>query len=151
MSEALTTVTRLLFVGEVREDEGGATLRFQDGARGRLTLGHPNYATQLRLARHGQERRHPVGVSLGEGHAITDLSRADNDVPAQLWEDGPGQARVLFQGHDGVFCLKQDHPESARLRAVLGDALRQKTRVWFVAQRSDLTLLDVLPGGGAGG
>ena len=36
------------------------------------------------------------------------LIRADNDVPAQLWEEAPDPARVLFQGHDGVFRLKSD-------------------------------------------
>jgi hypothetical protein len=29
----------------------------------------------------------------------------------------------------------------------LGEALRQKARVWFIAQKPDLALLDVLPAG----
>jgi hypothetical protein len=56
---------------------------------------------------------------------------------------------VLFQGHDGVFRLRPEHPESARLRAELDEALRQKARVWFIAQKPDLALLDVLPAGRA--
>jgi hypothetical protein len=149
MVEALTTGTRLLVVREVQEDESGAALRFQQGGHGRLALGDANYPTHLRLARRSQERQHPVGVSFGEGHTITELIRADNDVPSQLWEEDPGQARVLFQGHDGVFRLRPEHPESARIRAVLGEALRQKARVWFIAQKPDLALLDVLPAGRA--
>jgi hypothetical protein len=66
-------------------------------------------------------------------------------VPSQLWEEEPGQARVLFQGHDGVFRLEPEHPESARLRAHLEEALRQKVHVWFIAQKPELSLLDVLP------
>lgn len=149
MVEALTTRTRLLVVREVQEDEGGATLRFQNGGHGRLALRDAHYATSLRLARRSQERQHPVGVTFGNGHAITDLIRADNDVPRQVWEEEPDGCRVLFQGHDGVFRLKPDHPESVRLRALLEEALRQKARVWFLAQKPDLALLDALPAGGA--
>lgn len=149
MVEALTTRTRLLIVREVQEDEGGAALRFQQGGHGRLSLRDANYATHMRLARRSQERQHPVGVSFGEGHTITELIRADNDVPSQLWEVEPDQARVLFQGHDGVFRLRPDHPESVRIRALLGEALRQKARVWFIAQKPELALLDVLPAGWA--
>jgi hypothetical protein len=88
-----------------------------------------------------------VGVGFGEGDAITALSRADNDVPTELWEGAPDCARVLFQGHDAVFGLKLDRPESARIRALLDEGIRQKTRVWFIAQKPDLTLRDVLPAG----
>ncbi len=144
MGEALTTLTKLFVVLDIQEDESGATLRFQQGLHGRLAVRDANYATDLRMARRSQERQHPVGVSFGEGHAITELIRADNDVPTQLWEEDRDGARVLFQGHDGVFRVKPDHPESARIRALLGEAVRQKARVWFIAQKPDLALLDVL-------
>jgi hypothetical protein len=147
MVKALTTTTTLRVVREVREDESGATLRFHQGVKGRLALSDENYATHLQLARRSQERQHPVGVAFGEGQTITEMLRADNDVPSQLWEEEPGQARVLFQGHDGVFRLRPEHPESARLRAALDEALQQKVRVWFIAQKPDLALLDVLPVG----
>lgn len=130
MAEALTTRTRLLVVQEIHEDESGAALRFHEGDHGRLDLHDANYATYLRLARRSQERRNPVGISFGEEHTITNLSRADSDVPSQLWEEDLDQARVLFQGHDGAFCLKTDHPESGRIRALLDEALRKKARVW---------------------
>jgi hypothetical protein len=149
MAEALTTLTRLLIVREIREDGSGAVLLFQGGGQGRLALGDANYATNLRLARRGQERQHPVGVSFSEGQAITELTRADSDVPTQLWEEDTGHARVLFQGHDGVFLIKPDHPDSDRIRALLGEALRHKAGVWFIAQKPDLALLDVLPAGWA--
>jgi hypothetical protein len=147
MAHALTTGPRLLVVRQILEDENGAVLRFQQGGQGRLALGDANYVTHLRLARRSQKRQHLVGVTFGEGLAITELIRADNDVPSQIWEEEPGQARALFQGHDGVFRLRPDHPESARLRALLGEALQQKARVWFMAQKADLALLDVLPSG----
>ncbi len=149
MVEALTTRTRLSVVREIQEDESGVELRFQQGSHGRLDLREANSATYLRLARRCQERQHPVGVSFGEGYTITELIRADNDVPSQLCEEDPDRARVHFQGHDGVFCLKRDHPEFTRISALLGDALRQKARVWFIAQKPALALLDVLPAGWA--
>jgi hypothetical protein len=149
MAEALTAITRLLTVREIQEDASGAALHFQQGGQGRLPVRDANYATLLRLARRSQERQHPVGVNFGGGQAITELVRADNDVPTQVWEESPGRARVLFQGHDGVFHLKPDHPESARIRALLAEALRQKARVWFLARKPDLALLDVQPAGWA--
>jgi hypothetical protein len=145
MAEAMTTLTRLLVVREIQEDETGATLRFQQGGQGHLALG-ANYTTHLALARRSQERQHPVGVRLGEGSAVRELIRTDNDVPTQLWEE-VGRARVLFQGHDGVFRLNPDHPDSERIRALLGEAIRKKARVWFVAQKPDLALLDVQAAG----
>jgi len=143
MVKALITGTTLRVVREVREDESGAALRFQQGDQGRLAFGDANYAAQLRLARRSQERQHPVGVTFGEGQTIAEVIRADNDVPSQLWEEEPGQVRVLFQGHDGVFRLRPEHPESARFRAELDEAIRQKAHVWFIAQQPDLALLDV--------
>ena len=145
MVEALTTRTRLLVVREIQEDESGAELRFRQGSHGRLDLGDANYATYLRLARRSQERQHPVGVGFGEGATITELIRADNDVPLQLREDDPDRARLHFQGHDGVFYLKRDHPEFTRISTVVGEALREQARVWFIAQKPTLALLDVLP------
>jgi hypothetical protein len=145
MAETLTTLAKLLIVREIQEDANGAVLGFRDGGQGRLAIQDANYATHLRLARRSQERQHPVGVSFGEGQVIAELIRADNDVPAQLWEEQPDRAQVLFQGHDGVFRLKPDHPDPDRIRAVLEQALRQKGRVWFIAQKPSLALLDVLP------
>ena len=145
MTEVETTLAKLLVVRENHEDENGTTLRFQQGDPGRLALSDANYESYLRLARRSQERRHPVGVSFGEGHIITKIVRADNDMLLQLWEETPDHLRVIFQGHDGVFRLEPNHPESVRVREVLGEALRQKTQVWFIAQKPNLVLLDVLP------
>lgn len=134
-------------VQDVQEDTGGATLHFQEGGDGRLTIRDGDYAAYLRLARRSQERHHPVGVSFGEGRSIAALTRADNDVPTELWEEDREGAHVLFQGHDGVFRLKRDHPEFNRIRTLLDEAIGQKARVWFVSQQSDLALLDVMPAG----
>jgi hypothetical protein len=147
MAEVLTISTRLLVVQEIREDERGTTLCFQQRGQGYLALADANYRAHLRLARRSRERQHPIGVSFGEENAATELVRAHNDVPTELWEEDAGQSRVLFQGHDGVFRLKAEHPEAVRLRGVLADALRQKARVWFIAQKPDLVLLDVQPAG----
>ncbi len=47
-------------------------------------------------------------------------------------------------GHDGIFRLPKDHPEAARIRALLREAIPNKASVWFVARKPDLALLDVL-------
>jgi len=150
MPEMLTTQTRLHIVREIQEDASGATLRFQEGGEGCLGSGGGGYTARLRLARRSRERQHPVGVAFGEGQAIVDLLRADNDVPAELREDRSESAAVLFQGHDGVFRLKADHPEYQRIRALLDEAIRRKEQVWFIAGKPNLALLDVLPAGSAG-
>ncbi len=144
MAEALTALAKLLVVQEIEQDVGGATVRFQQGGDAHLSVRDPNYASHLRLAQRSQERQHPVSVSFGEGGVIAEMMRADNDVPEQRWEEDGG-GRVLFQGHDGLFHIKPDHPEAVRLRAVLDEAQKHKARVWFVAHKADLALLDVLP------
>jgi hypothetical protein len=149
LGEASTTFTRLLVVREIQEDKSGATLRFQHGTEGRLACHDANDDTYLRLARRSRERQHPVGVRFGEQPAILELIRTDSDVPTQLCEEERGRARLFFQGHDGVFRLQSDHPESARIRALLDMAIRQKARVWFIARKPDLVILDVLPAGWA--
>jgi hypothetical protein len=145
MGEAMTDLTRLLVVREIQENESGAALLFQQGGQGRLSRHDANYTTHLRLARRSHERQQPIGVTFGDGHVITELIRADSDVPMQLWEEAADHARLLFQGHDGAFRLKPDHPESVRIRALLTEAIRQKARVWFIAQKPDMALLEVLP------
>lgn len=146
-----TVLTRLLVVRDIQEDDNGALLRFQEGAEGRLDQDDANYATYLRLVRRSQERQHPLGVGFGNGQAITELMRADNDVPSKVWQDGPGPTRLLFEGHDGVYLLRHDHPESSRIRGLLEQATRQRARIWYVARKSDLALLDVQPAGWAVG
>jgi hypothetical protein len=149
MAEALTTLTKLLIVKEIQEDGSGAALLFQQGSHGRLDLRDANYGNRLRLARRSLERQHPVGVSFGEGETIAELIRSDNDAPTQLWEEDPDCARVFFQGHDGVFLLKSEHPGSAHLRALLGEAIQRQAPIWFIARKPDLVLLDILPTGWA--
>ncbi|HKI31607.1 MAG TPA: hypothetical protein VKA46_07045 [Gemmataceae bacterium] len=145
MAETLTTLSKLAIVQDIQEDASGAALHFHDGGHGRLSLPDTNYTYHLQLARRSQERQHPVGVRFGEGSAIMALARADNDVPMHIGEEEADRVVVLFQGHDGVFHLKRDHPEFDRLRALLDEAQRQKGRVWFIAQKPDLALLDALP------
>ncbi len=143
MAEAVTTQMRLRVVRDLQENEAGATLELQDGARAHLPRRDPTYARHLRLARRSQERQHPVGVSIGANDAITELSRADNDIPLALAPESSGATRVLFQGHDGVFQLKADHPDHSRIGAVLSEAVRTQSAVWFLADKPDLVLLDV--------
>jgi hypothetical protein len=147
MIDATTTLTKLLIVRDVVEDASGAVLRFHEGSQGRLDLSAANFATCLRLARRSQERQHPVGVSFRQGEFIANLLRSDNDVPTEIGVEGSHGARVLFQGHDGIFHLKADHPDVDRIRALLNESIQLMGRVWFVAHKPDLVLLDVQPVG----
>lgn len=147
MAEATTILTKLALIREIQEDNSGVTLHFQQGGQGRLARGDVNYEFHMRLARRSQERQHPVGVRFGESQTIIELIRADNDVPTEIRDENADGIWVLFQGHDGVFHLQVDHPEFARLRAPLERAIRQTTRIWFLAQKRDLVLLDILPVG----
>ena len=147
MAEAATALTRLAIIREIQEDGQGATLHFQQGGQGRLDVNDANYAAHLRLARRSHERQHPLGVRFGEGQTIAELIRADNDVPTELCEDATG-ARVILQGHDGIFRTKADHPGYARLREVLGNAIQRKAPIWFIVRKADLLLMDILPAGG---
>jgi hypothetical protein len=151
MAEALTILAKLLTIREIQEDAGGATLHFQERGQARLPRADARYTTQLSLAWRSQERQHPVGVRFGEGQTVSEFLRADNDVPTQLLEAGSDGIQVFFQGHDGVFRLQPGHPEASRIRTLLGEAIRHKGRVWFIAQKPDLALLDVRPAGWAAG
>lgn len=151
MTETMTSLAKLIIVREILEDEAGTTLLFQDGGHGRISRGDVDYAYFKRLAERSKERVHPVGVGFGDGHAISELINADNDVPRRILADDSDHARVLFQGHDGIFRLKLEHPEFARLRRVLKNAIQKKARVWFVSQGSDLALLDVIQAGDVSG
>lgn len=148
MIKSLTTLTRLLIVEDIQEDDGGSTLRFQQGIQGRLPRGD-NYEAHLRLARRSQERHHPIGVHFGEAENIVELIRADNDVPVELGAEDAAGTRVLFQGHDGMFHLSAEHPDSARHRASLNEAIHRKAQIWFIAHKPDLALLDIWPAGWA--
>jgi len=149
LGEAPTSHTRLRVVRDIQQDDSGATVHFQDTSHGRLAAHDANYVAYLRLARRSQERQHPVGVTFAEGSTIAEVLRADNDVPLELSADAPGPIRVAFQGHDGVFRLKPDHPEAKRIRTTLDAAIREQARVWFVAAKSNLALVDVVPAGWA--
>ena len=128
---------------DVHEDETGATLQFQDGCGARLSRHDPAYAAHIRLARRSQERGHPVGVGIGAGKVITEMVRADNDVPREVAPEGGGALRVLFHGHDGIFRLKPDNLDAGRIGAALAEAARARSPVWFLADKPDLTLFDV--------
>jgi hypothetical protein len=148
LGERSATVTRLLVVQEIHEDDGGgATLKFEQLRQARLSASDPHYSTYLRLAQRSKERQHPVGVSFRDEATVGQLTRADSDVPTQLVRDEAGPVRVIFQGHDGVFRLQPGNPESVRIGALLDEAIRRKARVWFIAQKPCLAILDVLPAG----
>ncbi len=136
---------QLWTIRQIEEDESGAILHFQQGGQGHLANCDPAFATHLQLARRCHSRQHPVGIRFGEGRDIAELIRADNDVPSQWLDDGAYAARVHFEGHDGVFFIQADHPEFARIRKVLVDAIGNKSRVWFVARKPQMILSDAAP------
>jgi len=94
-----------------------------------------DYEYHLRLAQRSMDRSHPVGVQLNRHGNIVALKRADNDYVVGL-EDENNKVRVSFMGHDGIFWIHPDHPESGKMTGILRNAISNRERVWFVADRN---------------
>ncbi len=143
MSEMLSTLARLMIVEAITENADGATLAFQGGGQGRLSSGETGYPKNLRLARRSHASQYPVGVRFGEGDVVAALVRADNDVPTKISGENADCVQVFFEGHDGIFQLRREHSDFDRMRSLLSDATQRRTRVWFIAEKSELALLDL--------
>ena len=150
-AKRLTTCLEACFSsGEIEEHESGAKLHFQQGGHGASCPARSlNYLTHLELVKRSQERQSVPSVSVSANNMPSRQSFApdNSSVPAELWDEGTECTQVLFHGHDGVFCLKSNHPEFARIRVLLSEAIQQKTRVWFIAQKAELALQDVMAAG----
>jgi len=143
-----TFIMKLLVVRKIKQGDHEATITFKEGQNALLSTNYVNqedYQYYLRLARRSRERKHPVGVDLDQSNIIVGMARADNDFPMQLQQYDQEKIQVLFQGRNGIFYLRHDHPDFNRLLQVLNQSIRNKSRVWFVAEKPRLFLIDVIP------
>ena len=143
MGEVILLALQLFVVKEIQKGNGAVIVIFEEGKRGRLLNSHKDYDYYLRLAQRSLERKHPVGVSLAESDMIVEMMRADNDIAAELVEHDKERMKVCFQGHDGIFFLRQDHPHFKRVSKVINRSIKEKKRIWFVASKPTLVLVDV--------
>jgi hypothetical protein len=143
-----TFMMKLLVVRKIKQGDNETTITFEQGQNALLSTNYVNqedYQYYLRLAKRSRERQHPVGVDLDQSNIIVGMARADNDFPMQLQEYDQEKMQVLFQGHDGIFYLRRDHPDFNRLLQVLNQSIRNRNRVWFVAEKPRLFLIDIIP------
>jgi hypothetical protein len=144
MSEALVLILTLLTVKQIDLQPTEAVVVFVEGQAGRISTAHKDYDYFLRLAYRSLERQHPVAVSLTAQGQITEMARADSDFPTLLVETDSERMKVIFQGHNGTYYLRKDHPHFKRLSEILRQSIQEKCRVWFVAQLPTLSLMDVI-------
>src|SRR5687767_6364655 len=135
---------KLLVVKEIQKTDAEVVILFVSDQKGRLASDHKDFDYFLRLAERSLQRQHPVAVSLTRPDKIVELARADNDIPAQFVEHDRDRMKVMFQGHDGIFYLRRDHPEFKRIGEVLQQSIKDKKRVWFVAEKPKLLIADVI-------
>ena len=141
MGQVMLLALKLVMVVGVQKTSSGSLIVFDTG-QGQLLSNNSEYAYYLKLAERSLERKQPVGVGLS-GDEIVEMVRADADVVSQLIEDGQkNRLKVFFQGHDGVFTLRYDNPDFARLARVLRTSTQQKQEIWFVAKKPLLDIHD---------
>lgn len=144
MAEALLLTLRLLVVSDIQPGESAIWIGFEGGQRGSLPRDHKDYADYLQLAQRSLETKYPVAVAMGPTGKIVEMESADNDFVKFFAARDAERMEVWFQGHNGIFFLRRDHPGFKQLSEILDQSLKEKRRVWFVARGSRLVLEDVL-------
>lgn len=145
MSENHSSTMKLYVVESIQSDNGNTSFCFRGGKKATLSSNHAEWRDYLEFARESFAENYPVAVRLTEANRVVAMESADNDIVKQLIERDKERVEVWFQGHDGIFFLRRDHPEYARLSEVLQRSAREKGRVWFVSALPALDLLDVVP------
>lgn len=137
MQPVLALTLKLLFVSNVHETEQEGVISFQTGQRDTLTNSIKNYRHFVTLAQEALADKSPVGVQLGNNGTIERMGLADSDFVIEL-ADRENELSVYFQGHDGIFDLRHDHPDFRRLKDLLARARDSKKRVWFASGRGNV-------------
>jgi DNA-directed RNA polymerase specialized sigma24 family protein len=143
MANPALGLTDLAVVRDIKSDGEGSTIRFSDGAERRLPSGNKEYAYWLQLLEESRDQGCPVSLSPDDVGAIDQVHQADNDFVEEIIVEPEKEARVFFQGHDGIFSLSPDLLDYSRVLNVLRDSARRHFRVWFVADGS-LAIRDVI-------
>jgi len=123
---------KLMFVKEIVERDSVAVIRFDGGQEGQLrTDNKEKYAKLLETARKSRTNRRPVAVTMAKPNDIVEMVSADVDTVKNVEERDAATLQVLFQGHAAVYELEKDHPDLNRIRAVLEQSSKDKSRVWL--------------------
>ncbi len=143
MGELMLIALKLVVVLGIQKTASGSLITFQ-GGRGALVSTHREYSYSMKLAERSLERKQPVGIAIS-GDEIVEVVRADADIVSRLTEDSErGQLKIWFQGHDGTFILRYQHPEFKRISLVLQASEHEKKQVWFVARKPLLEIQDAV-------
>jgi hypothetical protein len=135
---------KLLVVKQIQTNVD-TLIQFETGAVVHLPSTEKNYVYYSELAQKSLNRKQPVGVAFNNSGAISEMARADNDVTKSLLSKDKETMAVWFQGHNGTFYLRLDHPEFNRISSALQHSMQSKSHVWFVVRKPGLFIEDVLP------
>ena len=146
MAEVFVLIFKLLVVvGIQKQQEGSTILQFQGGRTGLLAAQNKQYEYYMRLAQRSLERKHPVAVAFDSaGKVVSELARADSDFVSNVLDQDNERLQILFQGHDGIFFLRRDHPDFRRILRALESSKQANRRIWFVATKPSLLIEDVV-------
>ena len=144
MSEALVLILTLLTVKQIDLQPTEAVVFFVEGQTGRISTAHKDYDYYLKLAQRSLERQHPVGVNITTQGQIVEVARADNDFSTAILEADQERMKVIFKGHDGTYYLLKNNPRFNQLSEILRQSIQDDSRVWFVAQKPRLIIMDVI-------
>ena len=135
---------KLLFVREIQLRPVETLVLFSEGLRGVISQGGNDTEYWIRLLQGSLDGEQPVGIAFDDHGRITTVGRADNDVVAHVARDRDENLEVGFQGHDGRFHLRHDHPEFERIEDVLEQSRTGNRPVWFVTSGPRLVIVDVI-------
>jgi hypothetical protein len=137
---------RLMHVIDIQQHDAETVVHFLEGPEVQLQLGTQGYDDYVARAAKSFEKRQPLAVSTDQMTGTTRLDLADKDPGVQQVTDHDNRTlRVLFKGHAGIYYLRKDHPEFARIKRTLDQSAKCGTWVWFAASLPASDLDDVLP------
>jgi len=141
MGEVILIALKLVVVLGIQKTASGSLITFQ-GGQGELLGSRSDYTYCLKLAERSLERKQPVGIALS-GNEVVGVARAEADIVSRLVEQkDKDQLNIWFQGHDGTFALRYQHPEFRRISQALHTSMSEKKQLWFVAKKPLLEIQD---------
>jgi hypothetical protein len=133
----------LYFISSVQFTEHEVIVTLENNTIVTLSKDHKLYDYYIELINHALTRKYPIGFLVAKDNKIIEVQRADNDIVENIIRDKK-TIKIYFMGHNGIFFLECDHPHFDLLYARLNKSKTDSHRVWFIAQLSDLKLLDVI-------
>jgi hypothetical protein len=133
MLQTAKALLDIQIVADLQRGEDAVTIRFRNGLTATLPLGHPDEELFLLQLESSLERQVPVGVRVGSDGRLLDLNMAHNSgvCYAKDDEDDANRVAVAFWGYSPICYLTRDHPEFARIKRTLDDAVATGNMVWL--------------------